>query len=292
MDIKNLLSRIDASMSPSLSEANFESGSDIVNTPVARDWVNRQGPLNPEPPSSRTGIAYPFLSQSIASIAGVSHDVVIKFMEMLERGMSWVTAAESLDLSTGQAMDIKSAMVSVGAYKQPGQLAEELRIQADSLYRLADAVIEDEDRIFEASAVIRRLTVLSESGPDILDADLPGDASILARAYADAIADMLTLPPDNPPVIWGEVAGDEDEANVEGTVGGKTVRVHVSMVSTEVPFMRFSVPQQGSKVTMKLTSHNWMAPLTLTMQHVTRALLQSEFDYSELEQHKRINPKG
>lgn len=285
MDIQSLLDRIDESIITARTPETTLAG-------LARDWTVRQTPSDATPSSKKTSISHPFLSQSIASISGVPHDITIQFMQMLEQGVSWVTAAEKLALSTGQAMDIKSAMVNVGAYKEPGQLAEELRFLADRIYRLADDLVEDEDLVFEATRILRDFSLLREqSGPEILDAGLPADALVLVNAYADAIADMLTLPPDNPPVIWGDAVGDEQEAHVEGSVGDKLIRVHISMRSSEAPFMRFSVPQLGSKVIMKLTSHNWMAPLTLTMQHVMRALLQNDFHYSELEQHRRVNPK-
>jgi len=290
MDIQNLLDRIEESVVTARTP-------DAVPAGLARDWTVRQTPSDLVPSSKRTGITHPFLSQSIASISGVSHDTAIQFMQMLEQGLSWVTAAEKLNLSTGQAMDIKSAMVDVGAYREPGQLAEELRFLADSIYRLASEVSEDEDRIYEATKVLREFSLLSEQivslrtykMPDILDTVLPADALVLANAYAAAIADQLILPPNDPQVFWQEVTGDDQEARVEGMVGDQIIKVHVSMQNSEAPFMHFSVPEMDSEVFMELTSHNWMAPLTLTMQHVSKALLQRDYHYSELEQYKRIN---
>lgn len=297
--IRELLDRIDESINP-VEES--------VNPGTPRDSTTRQTPVDPLPMERRTAAQTPFVSHSVATMTGLPHQTVVEFMEMLENGTPWVTAAEKLSLSTGQAMDIKSSMVDVGAYKEPGELAEGLRLAADHFYRLADRVEEDHDAVFEAQGVLRRFhqsvlnegvtrvvnsTAADDTDVDVYDKDLPDDARIIARAYADAIQNQLTLPPDDPEVKWNPVFGSHYEARVQGSVGDKDIVVHVDInPRNEAPYMRFAVPEQDSTVVMKLTRHNWMGPLSLTMQHVTRALLQSPFHYSELESHRRIDPEG
>jgi len=113
--------------------------------------------------------------------------------------------------------------------------------------------------------------------------DLPEDARQIAQTYAMAICDNLpSSHPGRLTCTFGSATGDAKNAMVQGRdEDGNEMTVTVSLGGSP-PYVMLQIGGDlDSSITMKLLSSNWMAALSLMMQHVVRGFMQAGYTYDE-----------
>lgn len=129
---------------------------------------------------------------------------------------------------------------------------------------------------------------------DAVEGIIERDAVQIAEVYARALTDLhedadnISAQLDEGDLLFnfGDPVGDAQSAIVRGTTeSGRNValKVDVSELEHDNPYLAFYVQDTDSHVVMRLFESNWMATLTLLMQHSLKAMQAPGYTYSEMQ---------